>query len=164
MDRSALLERIGLRPVTEADRELLIVLYGSTRTEELAQVAWGEGQLDAFVRMQFTAQDVHYRRVYPQATFDMVELDGVPAGRLYVDRRPEDIRVVDVAILPEQRGRGLGTALLTAVLEEAAASGRGVSIHVEVNNPAVRLYERLGFVAVAVADDGFYRRMEWAAP
>jgi ribosomal protein S18 acetylase RimI-like enzyme len=84
---------------------------------------------------------------------------GVPAGRLYVDRRPGDLRIVDVALLPEFRGRGIGEALIRDLQRAAAAEGRIVSIHVELTNPAARLYERLGFV---LAEDlGVYRRMEW---
>ena len=92
--------------VTDADREFLVDLYGATRAEELAQVAWPPGQLDAFVRMQFAAQDAEYRRVNPRGQFDVVEVDGRPVGRLIVDRRPGDIRVVDISLRPTSaRGR-----------------------------------------------------------
>ena len=53
---------------------------------------------------------------------------------------------MDIALLPEYRGRGIGTALLEELLVEADATGRRVTIHVERFNPARRLYERLGFV------------------
>ena len=89
----------------------------------------------------------------------MIEVDGRPAGRLYVDRRPGDLRIVDIALLPAFRGRGIGAGLIAGLQHEAAAEGRIVSIHVEVHNPAAQLYERLGF-AIA-ADLGVYRRMEW---
>lgn len=117
------------------------------------------GQREAFVLMQFTAQDTEYRRHNPQGAFDVVEVDGRPVGRLIVDRRPGDIRIVDISLVPEARGAGIGSELIGDLVEEARASGRIVSIHVEVHNRAAELYERLGF---EVAEDlGVYRRMEW---
>lgn len=151
---------VVLRPSTGADHEFLVGLYGSTREEELSQVAWAPGQLEAFVRMQFAAQDTEYRRHNPHGSFDVVEVDGRPVGRLIVDRRPADIRVVDVSLVPQARGAGIGTRLLEDLIEEARATGRIVSIHVEAHNRAAGLYARLGF-AVA-ADLGVYRRMEWS--
>ena len=135
----------SLRPVTEADREFLLALYSGTREEELAQVDWEEGAREAFLEHQFIAQDHHYRANYPGATFDVIEVDGEPAGRLYVHRGDDEIRIMDIALAPAFRGRGIGTALLRDLMEEAGASGRALSIHVEINNPARRLYERLGF-------------------
>jgi len=150
---------IALRAVTDADREFLIGVYAAARDAELSQVAWVDGQREAFVRMQFDAQDTEYRRHNPHGAFDVVEVDGRPAGRLYVDRRPGDIRIVDVSLLPEFRGAGVGGALITGLQEEARASGCIVSIHVEIHNRAARLYARLGFALAA--DLGVYRRMEW---
>lgn len=157
--RSVALGAVRLRAATQADREFLIELYGTVRAAELDQVAWRPGQRHAFVRMQFELQDVQYRQHNPHGTFDVVEVDGQPVGRLYVDRRPTDIRIVDIALLPSHCGRGIGTRLLRGVLEEAQASGRTASIHVEIHNPAAALYERLGFSAVEQV--GVYRRMEW---
>jgi ribosomal protein S18 acetylase RimI-like enzyme len=134
-----------LRPVADGDRPFLVGLYGSVREPELAHVPWDDTAKRAFVEQQFTAQDAHYRSNYPGATLDVVEVDGEPAGRLYVHRGPSDIRIMDIALAPAFRGRGIGTTLLHALVEEAAASGRKLSIHVEMNNPARRLYERLGF-------------------
>ena len=152
---------ITLRPSTPADREFLVRVYGESRAEELAQVAWPEGALEAFVRMQFEAQDVSYRTQNPNGSFDVIEVDGRPAGRLYVDRRADEIRIVDIALLPEFRGAGIGSFLIGRLQEEAAGSGRYVSIHVEIHNRAATLYTRLGFRAVSEA--GLYRRMEWGA-
>jgi ribosomal protein S18 acetylase RimI-like enzyme len=150
---------VTLRAATDADREHLLAVYGSTRAEELDQVEWPPGAREAFLEMQFAAQDHEYRRANPEGRFDVIEIDGRPAGRLYVDRRPGDLRIVDIALLPAFRGRGVGADLIAGLQQEAAAEGRIVSIHVEVHNPAAHLYERLGF-AIA-ADLGVYRRMEW---
>lgn len=159
---AAVLGVVTLRPATDADRDFLLGVYASTRAEELAQVAWPPGQREAFVRQQFEAQDASYRRHNPDASFDVVEVDGRPAGRLTVDRRTTELRVVDIALLPEFRGSGAGTELLGRLLDEAAASGRRTTVHVELHNPAARLYERLGFVAVG--EHGLHRLMERPAP
>jgi ribosomal protein S18 acetylase RimI-like enzyme len=140
---------VELRPATAEDEAFLLAVYASTREQELAVVPWDAATKDAFVRMQFAAQHSHYRQQFPGASFDVVTVNGVPAGRLYVDRRPTEIVIVDVALLPAHRGRGIGTALLTPILDEAERTGRAVSIHVARENPARRLYERLGFVQVA---------------
>jgi ribosomal protein S18 acetylase RimI-like enzyme len=97
------------------------------------------------VQQQFEAQDTDYRRTRPQATFEVIEVDGRPAGRLYLDRREGTIHVIDIALLPPFRGRGVGTRLLYDLMVEADGSGRALEIHVERLNPARRLYERLGF-------------------
>jgi ribosomal protein S18 acetylase RimI-like enzyme len=134
-----------LRPVADDDREFLVDLYHSVRERELAHVPWDAATRRAFIEHQFSAQDAHYRQHYPGATLDVIELDGEPAGRLYVHRGPSDIRIMDIALTPGFRGRGIGTGLLRALIAEAGESGRELSIHVEMNNPARTLYERLGF-------------------
>jgi GNAT superfamily N-acetyltransferase len=154
---------ISLRPVEQADEPFLRDVYASTRADELALVDWSDEQKAAFVQQQYEAQSRHYREHYPDATRDVIVVDGEPAGRLYVDRWPSEIRVVDIALLPRYRGRGVGSALLREVQAEAAASGRPVTIHVERFNPAQRAYGRLGFVA---ADDAgpVYQLLKWTPP
>lgn len=120
---------------------------------------WAEAQKAAFLHMQFEAQHRHYQEHYPRARFDVVLMGGVPAGRLYVDVWTDQIRLVDVALLPEHRGRGLGTRLIRSVLDEGAAAGRPVTIHVEQFNPALRLYERLGFRRIG--EHSVYHLLEW---
>jgi len=153
---------VTLRRARDDDRAFLIDLYGSTRDEELSRVSWPEGQREAFVRMQFDAQDTDYRRRNPHGTFDVVEVDGRPAGRLYVDRRAGDIRIVDIALRPEFRGSGVGTQLITSLMDEAASADGKLSVHVEVHNRAAALYTRLGFVVTAEGE--VHKRMEWTAP
>jgi ribosomal protein S18 acetylase RimI-like enzyme len=147
-----------LRAVEEADRAFLVDLYGSVREPELARVDWDDATKRSFVEQQFAAQDAHYRSNYPGATLDVVEVDGERAGRLYVHRGPSDIRIMDIAVAPAYRGRGIGTGLIEALIEEAEASGRKLSIHVEMENPARRLYERLGFAPAG--EHGVYVLME----
>ena len=150
---------VELRPVRSGDDEFLQRLYRSTREAELGQLNWDATQEDAFVRMQFEAQRRHYREHYPDASSDVVLVDGAPAGRLLVDSGPDEIRLVDIALLPEYRNAGLGTALLRRLLAEGAVRAVPVSLHVERSNPARRLYERLGFAPVA--DDGIHLLMAW---
>lgn len=152
----------SLRPATDADREFLCALYASTRTEELAPVPWSDEQKRAFLRQQFEAQDVHYRQYYPKATFEVIEIGGERAGRIYIDRSfADEFRLMDIALLPSFRGSGVGTRLIRALLDEAAVAKKAVRIHVEQFNPALRLYERLGFRKVQ--DKGVYFMLEWRA-
>ena len=149
---------IGLRPVTGGDRAFLVELYRSVREPELAHLPWDDAAKSAFVEQQFTAQDEHYRANYPGATLDVIEVDGERAGRLYVHRGPSDVRIMDIALAPAFRGRGIGTTLLRGLMGEAEESGRKLSIHVEMNNPARTLYERLGFEPAG--EHGVYVLME----
>jgi GNAT superfamily N-acetyltransferase len=155
-------ERIGSsitsRPIHAGDEEFLYRVYASTRQEELAQTGWDETQKAAFLRMQFDAQSSYYEEHYRGAEFSVILSDDHPAGRLYVARWQEEIRIVDIAILPEHRGMGIGTRLLKDLISESEESGKPLSIHVERFNPALRLYERLGFRATA--DKGVYLLME----
>src|SRR4029077_11932674 len=127
----------ALRPETEADVPFLRRLYISTRWEELALVAdWTEAQKIAFLESQFAAQRSYYQVHYANAAFDVLEAQGVPAGRLYLDRQADTLLIVDIALLPQWCGRGIGTALIEAMFAEARLAGRGVTISVEKFNPA----------------------------
>jgi ribosomal protein S18 acetylase RimI-like enzyme len=154
---------VTLRPIREEDRDFLRRLYASTREEELAQVTdWTREQKEAFLTHQFEAQHHHYQTHYGGASFDVILDDGDPIGRLYVSRWEREIRVVDIALLPTARGRGIGTTLLGDLLAEGARTGKKVSIHVERFNRALGLYRRLGFAEVE--ENGPYLLMEWRPP
>lgn len=150
---------VSFRPVEPADDPLLRRIYSSTREEELNLTPWTAEQKAAFLKMQFDAQDRHYRQHYPQGQFLMILQGEVAAGRLYLDRSDREIRIIDIALLPEFRNRGTGTFILRQILEEAARDGKAVTIHVESNNPAMRFYERLGFRRLGL--NGIYFLMEW---
>ncbi len=134
-----------LRTIRAEDRDFLLRVYASTRAEELALTDWDEAQKRAFLAQQFEAQHHHYQTHYRGARFDLILLDSEPIGRLYVARWKEEIRIMDIALLPEYRNGGIGSGLLRELLEEAAATSRRLTIHVERYNPALRLYRRLGF-------------------
>ena len=154
-------EAITLRSVSSADEAFLREVYSSTRTEELAQVPWDHEQKAAFLRMQFEAQDRYYHEVYPNGAFDVILIEGEPAGRLYVNRGPDEVRIIDIAMLPSYRNRRIGTHLIGALQAEAALARKPLRIHVERFNPAMRLYERLGFQPIA--DRGVYLFLEWTS-
>jgi ribosomal protein S18 acetylase RimI-like enzyme len=151
---------VTLRPFRDEDLELLFRVYASTRWEELAPVPWDDEQKRAFLRMQAVAQHAYYQESYKGADWLVIERFGLPAGRLYVHRREKEIRLVDIALLPEHRNAGIGSALLRELIAESTAAGKPLRIHVEKNNPALGLYERLGFVPIV--DKGVYHLMERA--
>jgi GNAT superfamily N-acetyltransferase len=140
---------IALRPVRPDDWTFLLALYASTREVELALVDWDAAQKATFVEMQFGAQHAYYQEHYAGAAFDVILVGAQPAGRLYIHRRDDEIRIMDIALLPEYCNRGIGTTLLHGLQSEAAAAGKPLRIHVERFNPALRLYERLGFHPIA---------------
>jgi ribosomal protein S18 acetylase RimI-like enzyme len=148
-----------LRAATAEDEQFLRAVYAGTRAEELARVPWSEEQKRAFTDMQFAAQDTHYRRHYPAAQYSIIEVQGIPAGRLYVDRGKKEILIIDIALLPEYRRAGIGTKLLRELQHEARMAGKALTIHVEKFNPALRLYRRLGFQQIE--DKGVYLFLEW---
>jgi ribosomal protein S18 acetylase RimI-like enzyme len=150
--------RVALRAVDDADEPFLLQLYASTRAEELARVPWTVEEKAAFLARQFAAQSAHYAQHYAGLTADVILLDDEPAGRLLVARWTDEIRVVDISLLPEFRGRGAGSALLRRLLAEAAAARKRLSTHVERDSRALSLYERLGFRQVG--EHGVYLRME----
>ena len=150
---------IQLRPIAESDTEFLCRVYASTRHEELLSVPWTDSEKAEFLRFQFEAQHSHYQKHYANAEFSVIEIDGRPAGRLYLQRLDDEIRLVDISLLPEFRGAGIGGELLRTTLRQASDRGAVVRIHVEHNNPAMRLYERLGFVRVE--ERGVYWLLQW---
>jgi ribosomal protein S18 acetylase RimI-like enzyme len=151
---------VSLRPVTPADREFLVAVYGGTRAQELAQVAWDEGQKEAFVRWQFERQEEEYTQRYPNSRYSVVLVDGVPAGRIWVGIDDKQIRLLDIAIVPQFQNRGVGTQLLRQLMTEATEANKPLRHMVFVlNDNAHRFYERLGFVTIE--DLGGYKHMEW---
>jgi ribosomal protein S18 acetylase RimI-like enzyme len=151
---------LTLRKVTERDLDFLSKVYASTRYEELKATGWSQQQMDEFLMMQFEAQHQFYKEQFAEASFKIVQSDGQDAGRLYLDYRDDEVRIVDIALLPQFRGTGVGTRLLKNVIQDAIDKDLAVRIHVEKNNPALSLYQRLGFKQIG--DRGVYWLMEKA--
>lgn len=155
------MRQITLSAAQVKDEGFLYQVYASTRQEELAQVPWTELQKTEFLKSQHHAQHHHYHTYYPDANFDLILLDGQPIGRLYIERGAEELRLMDIALLPNYRNQGIGTALIQDLLEEAKHHQQFIGLHVEQFNPAYRLYERFGFRDVELR--GIYMYMTWAA-
>jgi ribosomal protein S18 acetylase RimI-like enzyme len=149
---------ISSRLVVPDDEPFLFEVYASTRATELALTPWNDEQRLAFVQMQFAAQRTHYQRYYPQAVHEIILRGGGPIGRSYIDRRETEIRILDLTLLPEVRGVGIGAYLLRELMREADATGRSLSIYVERFNPSLSLFERLGFAKKE--EDDIYFLME----
>lgn len=133
-----------MRPAAAADRPFLLALFASTRASELAALP-DDAARRAFVEDQFDLQDRHYRRYYPGARFDVIELTAAPVGRMYVHRRADEIRLMEITIAPEWRRRGIAACLVHALISESDECGIPIGLHVEPDNPANRWYRRLGF-------------------
>lgn len=152
---------IRLRSICSSDEAFLLRVYASTRRDELQFLEWDAHTERDFLTSQFTAQQRFYRENFPDADFQVILRDDKPIGRLYVERRSDEIRLIDIALLPEFRRAGTGSKLLETLLAEARLCDLPVRIHVGKDNPATRLYKRLGFRQVE--DQGIYYLMEWTA-
>ena len=151
---------VELRPVSESDNDFLLVVYASTREDELAQVEWAEGQKEMFLRWQSNLQRREYETRFPDADYRVILVDQKPAGRIWVGTDDQQIRLLDIALLPQFQNRGVGTALLKSLMVEAKNAGKALRHMVFVlNNNADRFYERLGFKKIE--DFGAYKHMEW---
>ena len=154
---------LRLRPATDADAPHLLAVYAASRAPEMALIPWDEAQKQTFLQFQFEAQQQHYQTEFDAADFLVVEEAGVPVGRLYVDRRADEIRILDLALLPAHQGRGLGTRLLKDLMDEAAAAGKPLRLYVEqYQERALRLLAHLGFVTEE--DTGVSLRLAWPPP
>lgn len=152
----------AVRPRGPDDADFLCELYIAFRSAELEAAGWPEATRRAFLADQHRLQETHYAANHAAASFLIVTRDGAPVGRLYIDRSPApEIRLLDIVLVPTLTGRGIGTAILRALIEEAGRSGRHVGLHVESHNPARRLYRRLGFVERS--EDWPYCYMTWGA-
>lgn len=152
---------ITLRDALPSDRPFLLALYAGTRVEEFAHLGWPVEMQRTFMTLQFEAQRGDYERRHPTAACRIVELRRCPIGRLWVATDARSLTVLDISLLAELRGRGIGTACLRRVQQHAAAAGLDVELQVVVGNPAQRLYERLGFRGVGEA--GVRQAMAWTS-
>jgi GNAT superfamily N-acetyltransferase len=157
--RAAAIFGISYRPRSDGDLPFIERLFRSTREDELALTGWPEEFKRQFVAQQQFAQNRQFEFGHPGAEWLLIEQDGAPIGRLYVEDRGGDLWLIDIALIPESRGRGIGAAVLGDLLAQGRDAGKPVGLTVFKTNPARRLYARLGFTLVA--DDGAYEEMAW---
>lgn len=150
-------ESLQLRPLADADQAFLRTLYATIRAQEIAQVDWPAAAIDAFLAQQFDAQHSYYKAHFPDTEYCVIEAGGRPIGRAYLAWSPEHLQIIDLALLPECCGHGIGSRLLGELLERADAQGLSVGLHVENYNPAQRLYQRHGFECVG--ENGVYLKL-----
>lgn len=149
-----------LHRATPEDDPFLLSVYASTRAQELDQVQWAAGQREAFLKSQFEMQRREYDAKFPDREHDVIEIDDRPAGRIWIARDSEEIRLLDIALLPEFQNRGAGSLLVNDLIEEARTTNKRLRHMVFVlNDNADRFYERLGFVVFE--EVGAYKHMEW---
>lgn len=150
---------VALRSEAAADRAFLRLLFGEVRARELGPAGLDPVLLQRLLDMQFEAQRQSYRQAYPAARFDIIEVDGVPAGRRVVAQADGALHLLDIALMPAWCGKGIGSTQLRALQQEAAGAGLPLRLHVALNNRAEALYRRLGFKETGVS--GMHRAMEW---
>ena len=137
---------VTLRAATSSDHDFLLAVFASARSDELAALGWDPVQTRAFIQMQYQAQQQNYSAHYPTAENNIIVLAEQPIGRMLVDRTKETIRLLDIAILAEYRNKGIGSSLIRDLLDEATAAQKPLRLSVYKFNPALRLYERMGFL------------------
>jgi ribosomal protein S18 acetylase RimI-like enzyme len=152
-------EPFTLRSAVPDDQAFLYELYRSTRREEMSAWGWDSAQERMFLELQFTAQRRHYDIAFPGADHKIILSGNRPIGLIVVFRTAREIRLVNVALLPEHRGSGIGALLIRGLCEEAKQAGKPVTLHVDRLNRAARLYQRLGFSITG--DTGTDYEMEW---
>lgn len=153
---------IELRAVRPGDDAFLEAVYAGTREEEMALVPWTEEEKSEFLAFQYRAQAESYTTRFPNSEHSIILVDGEPAGRVWVDEWDDEIRLLDIAILPEFRSRGAGGILLERLQQRARDSRKALrhSVHIS-NEAAIRFYRRAGFTIVADYDFETHYLMEW---
>jgi N-acetylglutamate synthase-like GNAT family acetyltransferase len=153
--------RISLRRATVDDRDFLLRVYAASRETELSVLPFDEAQKRAFVEHQLDAQTLYYQEKYPDATHEVILLEGEPVGRVYVNRGDNLISILDLAVLAEHRKKGIGTHIVKNLQSEASASDKRVCVYVETFNPSQKLFRELGFELVESDEVNLY--FEWSA-
>jgi GNAT superfamily N-acetyltransferase len=150
---------VALRAVRREDEDFLLQVYAASRADEMALVDWDEAQKDAFLRSQFEAQSAQYRERFPDGEYSVILYKERPVGRFWIGRTPEQIRLLDIAILPEFQNKGVGAVLLKSLVDESEAACVPLRHMVfKMNIDALRFYARFGFKPIE--DVGAYIHME----
>jgi ribosomal protein S18 acetylase RimI-like enzyme len=151
------------RPERVSDEAFRFLLFTQSRPPSDDFSRLDPSLRDWLMLQQFAGQSASYRAQYPNARFDIVELDASPIGRIVTDRTPEAVLVVDIALDLTHRNRGIGTTLMRIVIDEARAAGLSVRLTIFAGNQAALLfYSRLGFKAVESTE--INTTLEWHEP
>lgn len=159
MNETIISPNIKLRPETPEDENLLVAVYGSTREQELAMVPWTSEQKETFLRFQLTAQLQHYKTEYPKADYSIILFEDQPVGRIYVDRRQTEVRIMDITLLSAHRGKGISSPIIRRLKDEASAAGKNLSINLDKLSQSQPIFEHLGFQSAE--DAGFHVLYVW---
>jgi len=163
MSEATILNEVTLRPALPEDESFLAAVYGTTREQEMAMVPWDAAQRNAFILSQFRAQRAHYQTEYPQAQDSIIMISGLsgvqPVGRIYIDRRESEIRIMDFTLLPAFRRQGIGTPIIRRLMNEAAQAGKNVSINLDAFTTSQPVFEKLGFKPTETT--GFHTLYVW---
>ncbi|HMG36693.1 MAG TPA: GNAT family N-acetyltransferase [Blastocatellia bacterium] len=152
---------VSLRPVVSSDEDFLYRLFCELRSRDFAGLGLDDAQLQSLLRMQYTAQSQSYRIQFGGDGHSIININGRAVGRLWVFRGEHDIELVDIALVDEERGNGVGRLLIEQLQAEASRTGKGIRLQVTTTNRAAALYQRLGFVITS--EDGPYYTMQWSA-
>lgn len=151
---------IQLRPLEEKDAAFIEAVYRTAREAELNLTNWSEYQKNAFISMQSTAQHAEYKTKFPNVRFQVITFNKKNAGRFYTAENENEIRLLDITLLPEFRGKGIGKALLQQLIERSNKMQKKLSLHVEASNPILKLYQRLGFIYIKNNGRHYYMERE----
>ena len=149
---------IELRPAVEKDDSFIETVYCSTREDELKITNWTELQKRSFIIMQSMAQLAEYKTKFPGAAYRVINYNKQDAGRFYTWENDNEIRLIDITLLPKFRGKGIGTSLLQDLIKKSEKVQKKISLHVDPVNPALQLYLRLGFIYIK--NNGLHYYME----
>ncbi len=150
--------RVTRRQVCPADDALLLRLYAASRESELSQVQWPAEQKHAFVAMQFEAQRRHYQLTYPNGSHQVICADDAPVGRIWSCELSDELRIMDITVLPDFRGRGIGSSVLREIVAESERLEKPLRIWIETWNPSQIIFQHFGFVPVG--NDGVNTQWE----
>lgn len=155
-------DSVSLRAATPDDAAFMELVYKSSRGDDLRGLGWDENRIDEFLAMQYEAQRTIEGQDHQQAMDQVILFYGKPVGRLLVDSRDQEIRCLDLAVLPDFRNQGVGTATIRRLQDQAAKSRRSLRLQVIRFNRALNLFERLGFVRTS--ETGSHFQLEWKPP
>jgi ribosomal protein S18 acetylase RimI-like enzyme len=138
--------KYSLRQATYADYDFLYQLHAATM-QEYVEATWG---------WQDAWQQEYFARKFDPDSRQIIQIDGGDAGVIAVEQRDEELFIALIEIHPSFQGQGVGSALLSHLIQTAHSQNLPITLHVlKTNSPARRLYERLGFVVVTEEDYRF---------